>query len=156
MGSANLLGSRKTRPGPSDCPVGFVPRNFRKGTVAKRRYDVKVNLPEISVQAFRKNKNGRAHCHFETLRKWRAAWHRNFGFQICWTFQRPRLNKTMLTVAMKPSAMTMDQKTPLECIRAGIARKKARGISKSQKPKKFTMVGVTVSPAPLKAWSMTM
>jgi len=27
-------------------------------------------------------------------------------------------------------------------------------ISTSQKPKKFTIVGVTVSPAPLKAWSM--
>ena len=42
---------------------------------------------------------------------------------ISWRFQRPRLNRMMLTAAMKPSAMTMDQKTPLECMRAVIAKK---------------------------------
>src|SRR6267378_2192683 len=119
MGSANLLGSRKTRPGPSDCPVGFVPRNFRKGKVCCQSKFTRA----AAMQVFREFENGRAPRHFETLRKWGAASHRNFGVQICWTFQWPRLNKTMLTAAMKPSAMTMDQKTPLECIRAGIARK---------------------------------
>src|SRR5260370_6158743 len=45
------------------------------------------------------------------------------GGQICWTFQRPRLKRMMPTAAMEASAMTMSQKTPLECMRAVIARK---------------------------------
>jgi hypothetical protein len=32
----------------------------------------------------------------------------------------------------------------------------ARGISRNQKPNRFTIVGVIVSPAPLNAWGITM
>src|SRR5712664_3313253 len=78
------------------------------------------------------------------------------GVQICWRFQRPLLNNTTPAAAIAASAITIERKTPFERIFNGMASAYARGISSSQKPKKLTMVGVTVSPAPLNACSMTM
>src|SRR6266704_6304622 len=81
------------------------PRKFRERTLAKRSYVVKVNLLYLqrSVESGR-SKNGA-------------------GNQICWPFQRPRLKRTMPAAAMAASAMTMDQKTPLERMRTVMARK---------------------------------
>src|SRR6267154_4332238 len=110
--------------GPGLLSRGFCTPEFQERDGSKAKVCCQSKFTRAAaMQVFREFKNGRAPRLFETLRKWGAASHRNFGVQICWTFQWPRLNKTMLTAAMKPSAMTMDQKTPLECIRAGIARK---------------------------------
>src|SRR5208282_1080766 len=94
---------------------------------------------------------------------WDRLWHsvyqcrRDCGAaQIFCVFHFPCLNSTALAAAMQHSAITIAMYTPLECKRIGIASQYARGISSIQKPKKCTIVGVTVSPAPLKAWSMTM
>ena len=41
---------------------------------------------------------------------------------ICWRFQRPRLNKNMLTPAIAASAITTEKNTPAERRPAGMAR----------------------------------
>jgi hypothetical protein len=58
-------------------------------------------------------------------------------------------------MAMEHSAMTTARNAPSACRFIRVASHQASGISSTQKPKKFTMVGVTVSPAPLKAYSNT-
>lgn len=40
---------------------------------------------------------------------------------ILWVFQRPRLNKIAVAAAMEPSAITIDQNTPLERKPSGMA-----------------------------------
>ena len=62
----------------------------------------------------------------------------------------------MLVAAIIPSAITKEKKTFFERRFIGTASQQANGTSRNQKPNKFTQVGVTVSPAPLKACSITM
>jgi hypothetical protein len=53
------------------------------------------------------------------------------------------------------SAINIAQKTPMYPIDSVVAMKYERGISSNQKKKKFILVGVIVSPAPLKACDAT-
>ena len=61
----------------------------------------------------------------------------------------------MLVTAMAHSAITTERKAPWAPMCRPTASPQASGISKTQNPKKFTIVGVTVSPAPLNACNIT-
>ena len=78
---------------------------------------------------------------------------------ICWfkcarRIIGERYIQAAMVIAVSAAGMAMN--TPTGPMFMVFAKKYARGIWKNQKPKKFIMVGVRVSPAPLNAFAYTM
>ena len=71
-------------------------------------------------------------------------------------FHFPFLKKIHAAIAIAVSATGIAIKTPMGPQSNTLAIKYASGIWKTQNPTKWIHVGVRVSPAPFKAWIMTM
>ena len=71
-------------------------------------------------------------------------------------FHFPRRNSTALMMARMLSLMGTAVKAPCAPHPSPVLRYHARGICSNRKQNAFMYVGVSVSPAPLKAWASTM
>src|SRR5688572_21177125 len=86
-----------------------------------------------------------------TLTKGSRAVERGVSSYTRFAFQYPFRNNTTLATVMIVNAIGIAMKTPVGPRPSGLESTQASGISQHQNEKKFSHVGVRVSPAPLKA-----